>query len=364
MKIALCTEILYPLYGVERRVYEMARRLPKYGFDVTVYTSSAPEHTPEIDVIQVSRPTIINPPKRNYGFCISYWFGLYKRLMKDEYDIIDGNGHLSLVPCSLASKKTDKPVIATIHDVYFGDWHQMQSGLSGFLGLPFELVSAKMPFNRVITLNSTVKKKMKGILKIQNVDVIPSGIDTKYIDGIKIGEKKEDRIIYAGRLVPQKNVDLLIRAFSKIDGTLEIIGEGSEKPRLERLAACLGVKKRVKFIQPYKKHEDLIKAIKSATVLALPSKRENFGIVPLEAMRCGTAVISTETDGPKDYIKNGFNGFLTEIGNDTEMADKIQLLLDDKKLRKKIEINGRRSSKDYDWDKIVKRIADEYKNLE
>lgn len=366
MKIALCTEVLYPLYGVERRVYEMAKRLPKYGIDVTVYTSSSPAHTPELDTVQVSPPTIIKPPKRNYAFCLSYWAGLYKKLLKDKYDAIDANGHMSLIPCSLASKRTGKPAIATIHDLYFGDWRQMQNGLGGFLGLPFELVSAKMPFDRVIALNTTVQNKMKCILKMKNVGIIPSGIDTKYIDGIKGAEKKDSKILYAGRLVPQKNVDLLIRALSILKNEkaeLEIIGEGAEKPLLEKLAGSLGIKKQVKFLRPYKNHKDLIKSIKSATLLVLPSRRENFGIVPLEAMRCETVVISTATDGPKDYIKNGTNGFLTEIGNEKMLANKMQLLLDDKKLRRKFEASAKKTAGYYDWDKIVKRIAREYKML-
>ncbi len=362
MKVALCTEVLYPLYGVERRVYEMARRLPRFGFDVTVYTSTAARHTPELDVVQVSKPTITRPPERSYASCFSFWLRLYKRLLKDEHDIIDANGHMALVPCSLASGKTKKPVIATIHDLYLWDWRRMQSGLGGFLGLPFELFSARMHFDKVITLNRSVRRKMAA-LGLRNVGIIPSGIDIKYIDGIKSGEGKNNTIVYAGRLVPQKNVDVLIRAFGSVRGAeLHIIGEGVERNQLEKLAHSLNLKN-VKFIRPYKNHEDLIRHIKESAILVLPSKRENFGIVPLEAMRCGTAVISTETEGPMDYIKNGANGFLTEIGNVPELAKKMQLLLDDRNLRGRIESNGRKTAESFDWDVIVEKISGEYRKL-
>jgi len=53
MKVALCTETLYPVYGVERRCIEMASRLPKYGYDVTVYTSTSPKHFSELKINQV-----------------------------------------------------------------------------------------------------------------------------------------------------------------------------------------------------------------------------------------------------------------------------------------------------------------------
>ena len=87
LKVALCTETLYPLFGVERRVYEMARRLPKYGFDVTVYTSSSKKYFPDLNIKQISKPTIIEPPKRNYAFAMNFYHNLFKNLIKNDYDI-------------------------------------------------------------------------------------------------------------------------------------------------------------------------------------------------------------------------------------------------------------------------------------
>jgi hypothetical protein len=82
MNSALCTEVLYPLYGVERRVYEMAVRLPKYGFDTEIFTSSSARHFPTVKVNQVSDPTITIPPKRNYRACAAYVSSLYSTLRK------------------------------------------------------------------------------------------------------------------------------------------------------------------------------------------------------------------------------------------------------------------------------------------
>ena len=106
-----------------------------------------------------------------------------------------------------------------------------------------------------------------------------------------------------------------------------------------------------------------MRMIKSATVLVMPSKRECFGIIPLEAMCLHTAVVSTRTEGPSDYIVNGENGFLVDIGDYKEMGRKINLLLGDKKLRNKITKNGRKTAERYDWNKIVKKIADVYEEI-
>ena len=366
MKVALCTEILYPLYGVERRVYEMAKRLPKYGIEVEVFTSTSRNHFKHLNINQVSHCTITNPPKRNYAFCMGYMFNLFRQLMKSDYNLIHAEGHLSLIPCSLAAVMRKKPSIATVHDMYLTDWRKMYKSVVSFGGLPFEVVSCKMPFNRVLTVNSSLKAKMEGILKInpKKIEILHSGIDTKYIDSVKSGGK-DGSIVYIGRLVPQKSVDTLIKAYSLLPAdvrrkhTLKIIGEGSERAKLESLSKRLGVE--VNFVGKIEHHEAVLKELKAGSLFVLPSKRESFGITILEAMFSGIPVISTATEGPSDHIENGKTGFLVRGVKD--MAEKMGLVLTDNVLKKNIIKNARISAEKHDWDIIVKNIADRYEQL-
>jgi glycosyltransferase involved in cell wall biosynthesis len=364
MRIALCTETLYPIYGVEKRCLEMASRLPDYGYDVTLYTSTPQKYFPELKIYQVSRPTIISPPKRNYAFCIDYWFNLFRKLLKNGYDIIDANGHLSLLPCSFASFLKRKPVVATIHDIYLTDWGAMGFGS---LGIPFELASCKTRFDKVITLNSSLKKKMTEILKMdeEKIEIIPSGIDVNHINKINAG-RKEETILYVGRLVPQKNLDLLLRAFalSGVDAELKIVGNGGEYNRLIELSKSLGISKNVQFIRGLENHDEVIREMKKASLFVLPSRRECFGITILEAMCSGTSVISTATEGPTDIIKNGENGFLTKIGDGKDLSDKIKMIFGDKYVRRRLENNAKKAARKYDWDVIVRHIAKIYQGLQ
>ena len=366
MRIALCTEIVYPVYGVEKRVYEMAKRLPKFGHEVTVYTSSSQEELPDINIKQVSHKTIIRPPKRNYIYCAEFILKLYKELIADGYDIIDANGHMALIPCSLAGLSRKKPVVATIHDLYLNQWGSMYKGFGSVLGLPFEVLFCKMPYSKVLTLNSSLKKRMTQLLgmKKRGVEVVPSGINVKEIDTVKGGHKDRNTVLYVGRLVPQKNVDVLVKAFSEVENAeLKIIGSGSELANLRKLSVEMGIERRVNFMGSLESHAKVIREMKKATVVVLPSFRECFGIVPLEAMCCRTAVVSSETEGPKDYIKDGVNGLLSEKGNITELSKKINLVLSDSKLRRDLQVNGRKTSEKYDWDIIIRRISEIYEEL-
>lgn len=365
MKLALCTEILYPLYGVERRVYEMATRFKKFDIDVDLYTSTQPSVFPNLNIKQVSPQTILNPPKRNYAFCLQYWCALSKKLLKSNYDIIDLNGHLPLVPGSFIGKINKTPTIATIHDLYLNKWGGLYKMAGMLVGLPIEVLMVKMPYTKIITINSSVKRRLVKTFKIEEskISLIPSGIDIKNIDKVKKTEK-DNTIVYVGRLVPQKNLNILLHAIKKIPGIkLKVIGEGQELKRLLILSKQLGIEKRVMFLGKVDSHEEVIKEIKKSSMLVLPSIRENFGIVPLEAMASGTPVISTNTEGPRDYINNGENGLLTEIGDVEDLTKKISLLVTDKNLSKKLSINGRKTAEKYDWNNIIKKIVKLYKEV-
>ena len=368
MKVALCTEILYPLYGVERRVYELGKRLPHYGIDVDIYTSTGRQHFKKLNIIKVSHTTITNPPKRNYAFCIDYTFNLFRQLIKRDYDLVHAEGHMSLIPCSAAAMLRKKPSVATVHDLYLTEWRKMYKSVASFAGVPFELLSCKMPFDRMLTVNSSIREKMIKILKMkkEKIQILHSGIDTEYIESIKCKET-DGSIVYIGRLAPQKNIGTLIKAYANLplslrkNHQLKIIGEGSERSALESLAKNLGVE--VNFTGKIERHGDVLRELKASALFVLPSQRESFGITILEAMMSGVPVISTATEGPKDHIKNGVTGFLVDIGDYKGLGEKMSGLLTDKKLYNNLSKNGIQYARRHDWESIAKNVASVYKKV-
>jgi len=137
------------------------------------------------------------------------------------------------------------------------------------------------------------------------------------------------RILTVGSMKAQKNHLLLIRAFARLDrpdARLMFVGEGSGRESLLKLARELGVAERVIFAGF---HPDPTPFYMSADLFALSSDYEGFGNVLVEAMACGTPMVSTDClSGPREILEGGKYGRLVPVGDIAAMANAIELALD------------------------------------
>jgi phosphatidylinositol alpha-1,6-mannosyltransferase len=174
------------------------------------------------------------------------------------------------------------------------------------------------------------------------VDPLKSLPDTKNI-------REEATILTVTRLETgdrEKNVGQMIRAVAKLKHTIpglkyEIAGDGALRPELETLASDLGAADRVKFLGLITDAE-LDAAYARATVFALPSSKEGFGIVYLEAWQRGLPVICASKGAPKEIVADGVDGFVADPGDVAMLADRLNLLLSQPDLAKAMGESGRR----------------------
>ncbi|HDN73473.1 MAG TPA: glycosyltransferase, partial [Archaeoglobus sp.] len=129
-----------------------------------------------------------------------------------------------------------------------------------------------------------------------------------------------------------------------------IIGDGPEKEKLMKLAKELRVEENVKFVGFLENHDDVIAYMKSSKVFVLPSTREGFGIVALEANACGLPVITVNhrRNAACDFINNE-NGFVCELSAE-DIAEKILIGLETGKDMKR---NCIENAMRYDWSRMV-----------
>lgn len=243
-------------------------------------------------------------------------------------------------------------MIITWHEAWDDYWYEYL-GKKGLFGKVIERMTAHLT-DKMIAVSESTKNGLKRIGVQKEIEIIPNGIDFGEIDRIKASDLESD-IIFAGRLIKDKNVDILIKAVELIrteipDVKCTIIGDGPEKRTLEKLALDLGLEDNIEFTGFLENYKDVISYMKSSKVFALLSTREGFGIVALEANACGLPVVTVnhKRNAACDFITNG-NGFICELSAE-DIAGKIFMALDRKKNNKWKCIE---SAKKYDWDEIV-----------
>lgn len=205
----------------------------------------------------------------------------------------------------------------------------------------------------------------------EKISVIPYPIDTeKFKPRVNSGQiMTEDFVLMVGRVTdPRKNVKLLLESFVLIKQRfpnlkLAIIGRKPEDNRFERFCAKLGIENSVVFLG-HVSEKELIRYYTQARLFVLPSLQEGLGIVILEAMACGTPVVSTKCGGPEEIIIHGENGYLVENNNAGALANGVCKLLADDALRRKVGEKAREHIKNnYSIEKVARKFIEVYKEV-
>jgi glycosyltransferase involved in cell wall biosynthesis len=164
------------------------------------------------------------------------------------------------------------------------------------------------------------------------------------------------RLLYMGRFDPRKGTEALLRALPLLppSASLAMYGRGGddERARLERLAAALGVADRVTFGSLDR--DELVAQYTAADVLVFPSEwEEPFGLVPLEAMACGTPVVATGVGGSGEFLVDGYNCVLFPAGQPEALAAAVRRLQGDPALRRRVVAGGQATVDELDVDKLT-----------
>lgn len=373
MKIAFVYDAVYPWVkgGAEKRIYELAKRLASKGHQVHWYGMGYwwrenGKKDIEMDGIKlhgVCKPVeLYENDRRSIKEAIYFaWMILFK-LNAGKFDIIDCQGFpfFSCFTAKFRSLFNKSTLVLTLHEVWNDYWYEYL-GKAGIFGKLTEKRMVKLT-DKIITVSDKTKKDLENIKPSENSIIIPNGIDLEEINGIKPHITKSD-IIFVGRLIKEKNVDLLIKSFVGVKKTYPnlkctLIGEGPEKEELESLSRKSGLSDNIRFKGFMEDYQNVISYMKSSKILVLPSKREGFGMVVLEANACGLPVIVIDhpMNAAKDLVINGKNGFITE-NTEKALSNKIVEALD---LKEEMEDSCKEFVKDYDWNKIVNQLEIAY----
>jgi len=362
---------------------QLIQRLRREGIDVSVFTSSYKGLGNQvIDGVPIYR--------------FQYFFRRYESLTHEQ-TAVDRFGQglfnvfLSFCYVIFGTIAIARLVRAKHFDIIHVNWPfpHIIFGLAGkmfsrtrvfstFYGLEIRWLKKKFPYlvkpftvfiNRSDIITAISRHTASELEKIvhKKVEIIPFSIS---INEKEIASADHQEIVFVGRHVERKGVNILIKAFSlvhkEIPHNLIIVGDGPERKTWEDLANHLQLGQRVKFTG-WISDDELTEQYRRCSFFVLPAvydkhgDTEGLGVVMIEAMSFAKPVVASKAGGITDVVENKENGLLVPPGDVSALASAIRTLATDTELSRKLGQNAKKSIDErFNWDKIVKRLVSLY----
>lgn len=370
MKIVQTPVRFYPFTGgVENYVYFSAREMVKLGHQVTVICANEPNSKKEeiIDGVRIKRLSYLGKIANT-----NITPGLPFALLNDDFDII--HTHIptpwSADWSNIISRFKKKPLVITYHNDIIGE------GLASQIADFYNSTALKSLLNeadKIIITQPGYLHSSPYLGKYEDkIEVIPNGVDIEKFKPQNI--KKERNTIFFLSVLDEfhryKGLDYLLKALKvvkeKIDGVKLIIGgKGVLLNYYNEMVDNMGLKNNVEF-HGYISDEKIAEYYSNSHVFVLPSissKQEGFGIVALEALACGTPVISTEIVGVAADVENSNSGIIVPPRNVHELAGAIIKILNNDHAVD-MGLRGRKLVEEkYTWSRVAKMTEKVYKGL-
>ena len=378
--------------GMNVYVRELARELSRMGVAADVFTRSQNADIPRVvplaehaRVIHLpAGPQAPMPRERIHGHLDEFVAGVeaWRRAEGLDYDLVHGNYWLSGVVGLALRERWGVPLVQMFHTL---------GRLKNGAGIAAEREPALRiaeerrivaGADRLVAANSIERGQLVAEYEADpaKIAVIPCGVDTGLFapgDAVAaraaLGLGGGPLLLYVGRIAPIKGLQTLLDAVGCLRGAghparLVVVGGDADDRRdrheteIRRRVAGLGLGHAVTFAgaQPQDRLRDYYVA---ADATVLPSYYESFGMVALEAMACGSAVIASRVGGLQTTVRDGVTGLLVSEGDPCALAETVARVLDDGALRWRLGREGVRWASSHRWPCVAEAVCREYAAL-
>jgi glycosyltransferase involved in cell wall biosynthesis len=338
--------------------YNLAKGMSERGHKVYVICNVATDSIDSDKVVVLNVKPLLNdtfelPPSpiKNLRYITNTLILARKVLRDKKIELIHTNSHTSIIAGSILSLLNRVPMIASVHDVFGStdnsNWKRWAyyNNLPNYyssIGRIYERTSLSMPFKLIHSVSNATRDDILLHNSNRQVRVIYPSIDENIYNGMTV--TYENFVLYVGRLVFYKKVDVLIRAFEEVvkelpAAKLVIVGEGPMEANWKELARYLGVSDSIVFTG-YLPHHEKMKLLRSCSALVLPSIFEGFGLVILESFALHKPVLVSNVPPFDEIVDHDVNGFLLPHNEPTHWAKAIVNVLNNGQLCRKMGDNA------------------------
>ena len=380
MNILFISDVFFPrVNGVSTSINTFATELRALGHQVTLIAPSyTDEDKQEEWIVRVpSHKIYFDPEDRLMNF------GKLKALLpwiRDKhFDVIHIHTPFTAHYVGIHfGKKLDIPVVETYHTFFEDYLHHYLPFIPQFISRKLARTISRRQCNAVDGIVSP-SKPMLDVLKQYGIktpaEVVATGLDDSsfaHVDGEHFRMSHDiplaqPMLLFVGRVAHEKNIGFLLEMHVELikkhpDALLVITGEGPAEESIKHSIDKLGISNKVRMIGYLDRSHELIACYKAADIFVFASKSETQGLVLLEAMAQGTAVVAIAELGTKSILIEG-EGVLIAKDDINDFADKVSVLLSDAPKRQMIGEKGRQYAKEK-WGAgvLAKKVAKFYKS--
>lgn len=336
--------------GAEIHVHELFGRLAGWGHQVDLIASGWPGAAPraELDGIRVQRVG------GRHSFALLARGAVRRVLREGGHDVVVED--VNKLPLFLPTL-TRLPFVAIVPHLF---------GTTAFTEASWPLAAvvwaAEQALPRVYRRalfhaisDSTRDDLVRRGVAHERIEVIYPGVDSDWYrpDGAT-PRAERPTFLYVGRLKRYKGVEIALRAVSvarrtRPDVSLEIAGQGDDRPRLEAMAGALGLGDAVRFLG-FVAQEEKRRLLRRAWAVVFPSPKEGWGISNVEAAACGTPAVASDSPGLRESVRHGETGYLVPHGDADALAQRMLALAGDAGLVMRLGQAARRFAAQLSWD--------------
>jgi glycosyltransferase involved in cell wall biosynthesis len=369
--------------GVVRVAYEMTRNQAAMGHDVTVYTTDGCNKRLNI---KTNVPINIEGIKICYFRNISNWMRIKLKIATPyilpfilsreirQFDIIHIHEYRTTLSI-LVHYFADKYKVPYVLQAHGSTPRIIQKiGLKKLYDYVWGYRLLENASKLIAVSNVEVGQYIQMGAEQKKIAVIPNGLDINKLNSQKkhgefrkkLNISNERLILFLGRIHQRKGVDFLIRSFGRVlenenDAILVVVGpDDGYRKELEKIIEELSIGNRVKFVDYI---SNVSEVYADADVLVYPAIYEIFGLVPFEAIICGTPVIVTDDSGCGEIVKESDCGYLVRYGDVEDLKNQILYVFNNPDEAKKKVLQGQKYIyNNLTWDNIVTKVEEVYKD--
>ena len=368
MRIAFVYDTVYPESkgGVEKRVWELARRLVGRGHQVHLLVPKAWDGPTRLEREGVvlhgvcrARSLYTSKGRRAVWPALAHAFGVFRHLRTEKYELIDCQipAHLAaLAAWQQARKESGTKLMVTWHEAWDESWLE-EMGLIGRVGRRVESLVAGVPATHLTVSRQTADTLAR--LGRAATAIIPAGVEPAREEWSGSFGFNPTDVLFVGRLVPTKNLGLLIEATNLLVGRgicprVLVVGDGPHRSIWKDQVDRLGLNDYIDFAGTVESEREVGALLEASKVVAVPSLREGFGMIVLEAAAHGVPVVTVDhpRNAARHLVRHGVTG-LTVLPVPTAFADALQSLLEDEESRDEMARSAMETARNATWDAAV-----------